>query len=84
MVNGATTEQYEQQLPAAPADDNTTAGGDNPTEADAAGNGEGDNLEMRRYVAEVSASAEAVDQLQREGRHMHLSDQPLQYALADA
>ena len=38
------------------------------TEATPAGDGDGtDNIQLRRYVAEVSASAEAVDQLQRSG-----------------
>ena len=64
VVNGATAEQYEQQLPPAPAEENVTAGNDSPTEA---APGDGDNLELRRYVAELSASAEAVDQLEREG-----------------
>ena len=40
------------------------------TETEAAisgGSDGGDNIQLRRYVAEVSASAEAVDQLQRSG-----------------
>ena len=53
--------------------DNTSASSDRVTPeeteaAPAAGDGDGgDNIQLRRYVAEVSASAEAVDQLQRSG-----------------
>ena len=53
--------------------DNTSASSDRVTTeeteaAPAAGDGDGgDNIQLRRYVAEVSASAEAVDQLQRSG-----------------
>ena len=54
--------------------DDTSASNDRVTPpeeteaAPAAGDGDGgDNIQLRRYVAEVSASAEAVDQLQRSG-----------------